>query len=375
MPKVTGLYVHVPFCVAKCRYCDFFSVKNDPKSTKNYLLTLEKEISALPDDFEPQTLYIGGGTPTSLQNDDFERFFAILKPLLSKNVLVEATCEVNPGTFSQKKAKILEKNGINRVSLGVQSMNDHVLRFLGRIHDKNDVFEAVSALKSVKIDNFSLDLMYGLPKEAGQVLEEDLEGILALNPSHISCYCLTYEPGTPLTRQLDAGEITACDDETCLQHYTLIREKLQKNGFEHYEISNFAKFGRQSRHNQLYWTGKDYIGIGPAAHSYWKGIRYSNPENLTEWQRLVEQHGALKRAEKPLSAEKKARERLVMGLRMLQGVDLEELRQELGFDIAGACEDQLDELGSHGMICRSGTRIWLSDEALFVSNSVFSELI
>lgn len=399
MTPDSALYVHVPFCVRKCAYCDFYSEPVGPQAQREqaYLDTLRTELAGLPETFEPQTVYFGGGTPSALTAQGLHR---LLTGVLARAPRAgEITCEVNPGTLTEEKAEMLRASGVNRVSLGAQSLDDRVLAFLGRIHRKGEIAGACRLLRDAGMDNISLDLMYGLPAEVSRGPEEDLEQLLELRPEHLSCYALSYEPGTPLHCDLQAGRFQALEDDICRAQYDAIRARLKTAGFVHYELSNFARPGRISRHNTVYWTGGDYIGIGPAAHSFWQGRRYANPCDLAAWQVRVQQEetkaahektsdgaDALRGSSKchylradpevclaPLAS---AREQVVLGLRMLEGISLAMLEQRTGFSLDALYPDgEVERLVEVGMLTLEHGRIRLTEEALFISNAVFSELI
>lgn len=372
----SALYVHVPFCVSKCAYCDFYSEPISAASNceMQYASMLARELEGLPKAFDPVTCYIGGGTPTALSAPVLK---VVLESVLARAPhAVEITCEANPGTLTAEKTRALCVAGVNRVSLGAQSFSDHVLKFLGRIHQAEDVRAACRMLRDHDISNFSLDLMYGLPPSISQGPADDLAQLLALSPDHISCYALNYEPGTPMFRDLEAGRFEPLDDDRCRAQYDEIRTVLKEAGFLHYELSNFARPGRECRHNIVYWAGGDYLGAGPAAHSFWQGRRYGNVRDLAAWSERVGRRGWNPEAEELLDAHAAAREQVVMGLRMLEGISLSALHRETGFTLAGLYPDgEVDRLLELGMLTQEPDRLLLTEEALFISNAVFSELI
>ncbi|MDD2236417.1 MAG: radical SAM family heme chaperone HemW [Kiritimatiellae bacterium] len=405
-PPASGLYVHVPFCLRKCAYCDFYSEVPSarPDAERDYAELLGRELASLPELFDPETVYLGGGTPSALSLPVLQ---ALLKAILSRTPhAAEITCEVNPGTLTEEKAKALRDAGVNRVSLGAQSFDDRTLAFLGRIHRAEEIGDACRMLRHQGIDNLSLDLIYGLPPSISHGPEDDLERLIELAPDHISCYALTYEPGTPLYRDLGDERFRPLDDETCRNQYDAIRARLKAAGYIHYELSNFALPGRECRHNLIYWTGGDYIGVGPAAHSYWQGRRYGYPRDWAAWHGRVECGGWNPAAEEeldemaPAPAELKCqksradpgrdapaelkcqksradpgREWVVLGLRLLEGVSLSALRERTGLSLEDLYDGEVERLIGLGMLVLEGDRLRLTEEALFISNAVFSELI
>lgn len=373
---MAGLYIHVPFCIRKCRYCDFYSEPlGDGSGTSSYLDALEMELGTLPQGFRPETVYIGGGTPTALKPADLEDLFTSIQREVDLSGVTEWTCEANPGTLAREEAEILRESGINRVSLGVQSFDPQNLAFLGRIHSAQEAVDSFRLLRECGFKNVSLDLMYAIPGSSRGQLETDLARIVNLEPEHVSCYGLIFEKGTPLTRLRDAGEVAEIEDDEQLEQYRLVRRTLAAAGYRHYEISNFAKPGFESRHNLLYWSGGEYIGCGPAAHGHWLGRRYANVRNVGDYSRLLMEGQSVRASEEKLKPDAKARETLVMGLRRIDGVDREEFRRGTGFDYRDLLGKEIDALCELGMLEEVDHRLRLTEKGLFVSDSVFAELV
>lgn len=369
-----GLYVHVPFCVRKCRYCDFYSVPvNGTDLRARFLDALAVEIGALPPDFHPETVYVGGGTPSALETEELERLLALVRE--KAGGAAEWTCEANPGTLTRGKAELLRRAGVGRVSLGVQSFDPQNLAFLGRIHSAQDAVDSFRLLRDCGFRNVSLDLMYAIPGSSREQLERDLARIVNLEPEHVACYCLIFEEGTPLTRLRDAGEVAEVEDDEQIEQYRLIRRTLSEAGYRHYEISNFAKPGFECRHNLLYWGSGEYIGCGPAAHSHWGGVRYANVRSVDDYCSALLAGRSARATEERLEPEAKAREALVMGLRRLDGVSREEFKARTGFDYRDLRGREIDWLVELGMLEETGGRLRLTEKGLFVSDSVFAELV
>ncbi|OQA24399.1 MAG: Oxygen-independent coproporphyrinogen-III oxidase 1 [Verrucomicrobia bacterium ADurb.Bin345] len=367
-----GLYIHVPFCVRKCRYCDFYSVPSRQDLQDSYLDALELELSRLPRDFKPDTVFVGGGTPTVL---DAVRLGRLLELIGRAAAPAEWTVEANPGTLDRDKAVLLKRAGVNRVSLGIQSFDPANLSLLGRIHTAEQAVAAFALLRETGFENISVDLMYAIPGVVRGVLERDLRHVTELKPEHVACYALIFEEGTELTRLRDAGEIREVGDDEQLSRYRLVRHSLGDAGLRHYEISNFARKGFECRHNLLYWSGGEYIGCGPAAHSHRGGVRWANVRDV---RRYCEALGAGKPArdfEEKLEPEAKARETLVMSLRRLDGVSRDEFRARTGFDYRALRGREIGKLVALGMLEDDGTRLRLTEKGLFVSDSVFAELV
>ena len=379
---MAGLYFHIPFCMQKCTYCDFYSlpligngVTGAEGMVARFFHALERELAALPPDFAPHTIFIGGGTPTALTRSQLVQFLDLLRRHVSLGAVTEWTVEANPGTLDADKVAVLHAGGVNRISLGVQSLQDDVLRRLGRIHTAAVAQQSFALLRAAGFDNLGVDLMYALPGMPMAAVLQDLRGLLTWRPEHISCYALAIEPGTPLAGQQTRGEITEVPDEEQARQYHAIRRELVAAGFCHYEISNFAEPGRECRHNLNYWRGGDYIGCGPAAHSHLAGRRYANVENLEEYCRRLEAGRSPCDFEEQLPPEAKARERLVIGLRLLEGVDLVEFERQTGFAVpllAGPALERLIKL--HMLELKTG-RLRLTERGLFISNRILAELV
>jgi len=354
---MSGLYIHIPFCERKCSYCAFYSVvSKDWKQQKQFFQSLEKELQNLPADFLPETIFIGGGTPTAPDFQWLEKFI----PNLGKFLPQEFSCEANPGTVDAAKLALLKRSGVNRLSIGVQSFNPQCLKTLGRIHTAEQAEEAFRLARAAGFENISLDLIFGVPGQTMEMVESDLDRALALDPEHIAIYNLMYEEGTPLTN-LNPEKL---DEDLEREMYDRIRARLKVAGFVHYEISNFAKPGFECRHNLLYWNGGEYIGVGPAAHSHWKGVRWANVSDLDDYCA----NGPRREFEERLDPEAKERETLVMGLRQLAGV-------EVSPSLWKACEESFRSLEKEGLLVIDGRRVRLAEEALFVSDAVFAELV
>lgn len=353
---MSGLYIHIPFCERKCSYCAFYSFPKPWETVDAFLEALEKELQNLPTDFEPETVFIGGGTPTALDIQTLEKFLPMLAGFLPK----EFSCEANPGTVTRAKLDLLRKNGANRLSIGVQSFDARCLKTLGRIHSAEEAECAFRLARAAGFENIGLDLMFGIPGQTMEMLDADVDRALVLGPEHISVYNLMYEEGTPLTIR----NAERLDENLEREMYDRIRARLKDAGFIHYEISNFAKPGFECRHNLLYWSGGEYIGIGPSAHSHRRGTRWANVADLDDYCA----NGPRREFEETLDPDVKERETLVMGLRLLKGV-------EVSPGLLKKLAETFRTLEKSGLLVVDGCRIRLPEEALFVSDAVFSELV
>jgi oxygen-independent coproporphyrinogen-3 oxidase len=374
-----GLYVHVPFCVRKCSYCDFYSLAQPPDraapDAARYLAALEVELASLPPGFVPETIFFGGGTPTELATADLSRLLAMVRRRVDPGRVREWTCESNPGTLTPEKAELLRASGVNRVSLGVQSFDPENLRFLGRIHTAEEAVAGFRLLRACGFGNVNLDLIFGIPGSSQETLRRDLETLAALGPEHASCYCLIFEEGTPLARMRAQGLVREVAEEDELAQYALAREVLARAGYRHYEISNFARPGRECRHNLLYWGAGEYVGVGPSAHSHWGGARWGNVKSLVLWTERLLAGRPARDFEERLEPEARAREALVMGLRRTDGVERAAFRAETGFDYAALRGREIERLAGLGLLEEAGGRLRLTERGLFVSDAVFAELV
>ncbi len=353
-----GLYVHIPFCKRKCPYCDFNSYWGIEKLIPEYFEGLKRESEKFSGE-EICTVYIGGGTPSiadealiSQMLDRFRETFVIDKE-------AEITIEANPATLSEKKLKTYLASGINRISVGVQSFGDTHLKTLGRLHNAKEAKEAVLLAKKSGFDNISCDLMFGLPNQTEKQQLQDIKTAVSLPVTHISCYGLKVEEGTPFYER----GITPADDELYTQMYEQTADFLKTKGFDRYEISNFAKEGNRSKHNLLYWKCREYIGLGAGAHSYYKGKRYSNPEGIEAYLR-----GDREENVELLSDRDKLVEQLIMGMRLSEGVE-KEVALALGSGKA------LERFIKEGFIKEEKSNISFTPKGINVSNYILSQMI
>ncbi len=373
-PPAAGLYIHVPFCLRKCAYCDFASeAPPHPDRIHRYLFCLDMELGRLPAGFRPGTVFIGGGTPTALEEASFGRLLDLVAPHAAD--AVEWTCEANPRTITQAKATHMRAAGVTRVSLGAQSFDPATLSFLGRAHGADDVADAVAILRDAGIANLGIDLITAVPGRDAAALNRDIDRALALEPNHVSAYTLSVEDGTPLAALVDMGAVKPVAEDQALADYDLVRTRLAAAGFRHYEISNFARPGMECRHNLLYWSGGEYLGCGPAAHSHRGGARWGNVRTLEAWADVVSRGWTPVAFEERLAPEKRARETLVFSLRRLDGVDAAVFRTRTGFDLDDLCGAEIGRLVAQGLLERTPTGIRLAERALFISDTVFAELV
>ena len=313
---MAGLYVHIPFCKRRCLYCDFFSTTFLERQ-EEYIRALIKEIAARKNEAgEPiRTIYIGGGTPSTLPAEYIQRILDTIGTAEAE----EITMELNPGDASPAYLQAIRAAGINRLSIGIQSFKDNLLSLIGRRHTAQQAIDAVRMAQETGFDNISIDLIYALPTQTMDQWRQDIETALTLHIQHLSSYGLMYEPGTALTRMRDRNEIEPIDEETENAMYDTLCERLQERGFVHYEVSNFALPGYEAKHNSSYWDGTPYIGVGAGAHSYIGSVRSWNPDDLDAYIRGI-LSGTLVRESETLTDTDRYNERIMLGLRTNRGI-------------------------------------------------------
>ena len=377
-----GIYIHIPFCMQKCLYCDFVSYINKSECVKEYINCMIKEIQSYDlKKYNITTIYIGGGTPSFIESDYIKEIINVIQNKLEKNDTrwedIEITIEANPGTVTLEKLNDYKTVGINRISLGLQATQDRLLKQIGRIHNYKDFLEAYELLKRVGFNNINVDLMIGLPNQSIKDLKESLEKIIKLDPNHISVYSLIIEDGTPISKLLDEEKIKLPDEEIERQMYWYVKNKLELNGYNHYEISNFSKKGKESKHNLNCWKQKQYIGIGAAAHSYFKDIRYSNTNNIEEYIKNIKENNIEKnrKIEEKQTIEDKKNEFMMLGFRMIEGVNIADFKAKFVDNPLYVYREKIKKLTDEGLIEVDLNNIKLTNKGLDLANVVFEEFI
>ena len=374
---MAGIYIHIPFCKSRCKYCDFFSTTHLEKRAQYVAALLEEWRMRAHEVKEPiHTIYIGGGTPSMLDDSSLQMIIeairresplnstAISEPLQGDEAMLqEITMEANPGDITLERAQAWRKMGINRLSIGVQSMDDKLLQLIGRRHTAEQARKAVAAAQAAGFDNISIDLMYALPSQTMEQWQKDVAEALQMDVQHISTYGLIYEEGTVLMTLLDHGVIEAVDEDTEMQMYDYLVEQLAANNFEHYEVSNFALPNRQSRHNSSYWNNTPYIGLGAGAHSYDGQVRQWNISDLDTYIAQAMAH-QLQPEKEVLSEEQRHTERVMLGLRTNSGIGIDEIDRS-----------KAQPYIAQGMLIEKDNRIVATTKGYHILNRIIEDLI
>lgn len=366
-----GIYVHIPFCVHKCPYCDFNSRPVESQERRQHLEALIAEIRQTSWRGSPaDTVFFGGGTPSELTREEFEAVAVAVRKSFDLSNLVEWTVECNPGTVSATGLAAMKNLGVNRISLGVQSFSDGLLRRLGRIHTSAAAVESYRQVRAAGFDNVNLDLMFALPGQSLEDWTKDLSKAVALGPEHLSLYNLTYEPGTEFDRLRAAGRLVETDEDLAAAMMQVARERTERAGYRRYEISNYCREGRECRHNLKYWTNRPYLGFGVSASSYVQGRRWTNTGN---WQRYRE--GVLSgqvppAADEQLDNDSALGEEIMLRLRLSEGFSSADLSRRYGCDIAQKYGREIDRLSRRKLIETDGDRIRLTEQGFLLASDV-----
>ncbi len=368
---INSLYIHIPFCVKKCIYCDFFSVPYDEGLALRYIGAVIDELKLRRDSLNGlQTIYIGGGTPTVMPALAVIGLLKRIKDSLSLSPSAEITIEANPGTIRKETVRALVDSGVNRFSIGVQSFDDNELKLLGRIHSFEDTLKAVATVRDAGIQNLSIDLIYGIPGQTAENWSRSVAMALEILPEHISAYELTPEKGTPLYGLIEKKKIDKPDEETVIEMYYHTIDRLAEAGYHHYEISNFAKPGFECRHNLNYWNRGEYLGIGAGAHSFIGDRRIRNTTDIRRYLETLDTGDLPFEESIEISCEDAIKESIFLGLRKTEGLNINEFEENLGIDIVKAADTLMNE----GLLVSNGNRLGLTRKGIVVSNSVIAEL-
>ena len=378
-----GLYVHLPFCVKKCRYCDFLSAPATKEMQKKYCEALLKEIESYgfaAEQYKIRTIYFGGGTPSLLEEEWIGRILEKICHTFSDidKKQIEITLEVNPGTVNRAKWKAYEQMGINRISIGLQSSHDEELKLLGRVHFYSDFLQCYEDARAQYFSNISVDIMSALPGQTIDTYRKTLERVVELKPEHISSYSLIVEPETEFWQEYGPGmpkENVLPDEDTDRKMYILTKEILKASGYDRYEISNYAIPGFESKHNSSYWTGVSYIGLGLGASSYFQGKRYCNCSHMEQYLQCASQKEKRVEQVEVIGRKEEMEEFMFLGLRMTKGIENAKFLQRFQEDIYTVYGSVIERLKKKNLLQENGTNIWLTDYGIDVSNSVLSEFL
>ena len=376
MGKIS-LYIHIPFCAKKCLYCDFPSFARKDHLRKAYIEALNKEIISLREkhnNLEINTIFIGGGTPSVLEADELE---CLLKEVAKLNMAkdIEYSMECNPGNLTEEKLEVMKKYGVNRISMGLQAKQDNLLKGLGRIHNYKTFKENFLLAKKVGFNNINIDLMFGLPNQRLNEWEETLREIISLEPAHISAYSLIIEEGTAFYNLYENDKLKLPTEEEERKMYHLAKKILEENGFNQYEISNYAKEGKECRHNLAYWNMDNWIGVGSAAASYINGKRIKNISSVEEYINSINEKGEAVEEIITNSKNDNMEEFMFMGLRKINGIDENEFKKRFSMNINDVYGEILNKYIDEGLLIRESGRIFLSEKGIEISNIIMADFL
>lgn len=372
-----SLYIHVPFCVRKCRYCGFYSTAYSSENADAFISGLKHEAALYRNDFRDRSfssIYIGGGTPTVLSSEQFSLLVGTIREYFTIADGVEFTVEANPNTITHQKLSLMREQGVNRLSLGIQSFSDEVLQILGRLHTAEQAADAFRFARSAGFGNIGVDLIYGIPGQTAAHWEETLDSAIALKPEHISAYSLSLDEGSQFTQEAEAGEFALPDEEICAAMYERAVIKLNNTGYGRYEISNFSLPGYECRHNMHYWERGEYLGLGPGAWSFISGRRYANVADTAEYvQRLSSGRSPID-AQETVDPCSSARETVLLRLRTTKGLDLYKFGQEFGADLLRRLERNAVPLRDAGLLREKEGRLTLTERGILLSDEALARL-
>lgn len=379
----TSLYIHFPFCLKKCLYCDFNSIADSPLKPAEYVAALVREMDlrakTLPAPATAPTLYFGGGTPSLMEPDLVGEIIDAAARLFGLEADAEITIEANPGTLTLEKLAGYRAAGVNRLSLGVQAFDDALLARLGRVHTADEAIAAYAAARTAGFTNIGIDLIHSLPGQSVEMWRKALDQATSLAPEHISAYGLSIEEGTPFFRLEEAGELPLPDEGEAVAMFEATIEVLAGKGYQYYEISNFALPGFRSRHNRVYWRRGNYLGFGAGAHSFLRepdwGVRWKNPDSYAPYLEAVQCSILAAEELHPLSRREALSEAFFLGLRLLDGVDLRLLEAEFGPAVEECFATPIRELTEQGLLATDAGRLRLSPRAIIVANQVFARFL
>ena len=385
--KELGIYIHIPFCKQKCYYCDFVSFSNKEEYIEKYVETVKREIDSYDlSNYNITTIYIGGGTPSRIPSENIQKVLEKVKEKITKNQTkwedIEITIELNPGTVDEEKIKRYKKIGINRLSIGLQSTNDKLLKEIGRIHTFEDFKTTYQLAKKIGFENINIDLMIGLPNQTISDVKDSLNQIIKLNPTHVSVYSLIVEENTKMEKLINNKELQLPDEELERQMYWYVKNTLELNGYNHYEISNFAKKGKESKHNLNCWEQKEYIGFGIAAYSYLNSVRYGNTSDIEKYINVEEflnsselEESGIRIVDEVQSLDDKRKEYMLLGLRKIEGVSIQEFKEKFVENPIFLFRKEFEDLVNEKLVAIDGDYIRLTNKGLDLANIVWEKFV
>lgn len=376
--KEIGIYVHIPFCKQKCIYCDFISFSNKFNKVEEYINKLRQEIEIKASKIGKSeilinTIYIGGGTPSIISKEYIGQIIDSINKHFNIKQQVEITIEVNPGTVDKEKLEYYKKLGINRLSIGLQNASDYILKILGRIHTYKDFLNVYNMARQVGFKNINVDLMIGVPTQNIDNVKDNVSKILDLKPEHISVYSLIVEENTPIEKKINSGKLILPSEDLEREMYWYVKNKLEENGYKHYEISNFAKEGKESKHNMNCWNQEQYLGFGVAAHSYLNNERFSNTEDLDEY--IVRDLLEIKQINEIQDILDKQKEYMMLGLRKIDGVSISKFKQKYVNNPVYLFREEINKLSKEGLLQVNLDNIKLTKKGIDLANLVWEEFI
>ena len=385
MDNTISIYIHIPFCVKKCPYCDFNSVATADIPDDAYINALNRELSfhikerPVLSKKTLETIYIGGGTPSLISPHNIKRLLSNVRQAFAESNPVEITIEINPGTITRNSLAAFRDAGINRLSIGIQSFNDKTLKTLGRVHSADNSLKCYEYARTTGFDNIGIDLIFGAPGQSVEEWEGDLKTAVALRPEHISAYNLTLEKGTLFFELQKNSRLVLPPEEGQVLMYELAIDSLKEAGYNHYEISNFSLTGFESQHNMRYWSCMDYIGLGAGAHSYlsspdW-GVRWWNESDPDAYMQQINEKGQAIAGKERLTKKETLEEGIFLGLRRTSGINMNWFAARFNTQLKNLCRQKIAELKTGGLIYEDGSIIRLTRKGLTLSNEVFAELI
>lgn len=377
--KELGIYIHIPFCKHKCDYCDFISFENKDEEIEKYIEKLEEEINSAEISFleyKVSTIYIGGGTPSYIDSKYIARILNTIEKKFDifnlKESNIEKTIEINPGVIDKEKLKHYYNLGINRISIGMQSSDNNILKTIGRIHTYEDFLQSYNMVREIGFKNVNIDMIIGLPNQDVLNVKNTLKELINLNPEHVSVYSLILEEGTKLKKQIDSKIISLPKEEVERKMYWTAKKMLEKAGYIHYEISNFAKEGYSSKHNLDCWRQEEYIGFGINSSSYINDTRYSNTDNMIEYLKFSTSCKSIDEVQKE---ESKMKEYILLGLRKIEGISISEFKNKFIDNPIYLYREILNKLVLQGLIIIDDNHIKLTKKGIDLANLVWEEFI